>query len=139
MPDPTNQKTTFCPITINVQDINDNPPICTPPYYRTTIYSTLITTADILTVTCTDKDISGVLSYTIVGGNTNNRFSLNGPSIRHNPFSYNPDGLYDPLTFELLIQVKDSPAPQFSTTATVFIRVIPWTTTSAATTSTSTT
>ncbi|KAG8436196.1 hypothetical protein GDO86_007341 [Hymenochirus boettgeri] len=140
MPDPTNQKTTFCSITINVQDFNDNPPACTPPYYRTTIYSTLATTANVLTLTCSDADDTAVLSYTIVGGNINNRFSMNGNAVRHSPFSYNNDGIYDPLTFELLVQVTDSTTPpQFSTTATVMVIVVPWTTTIPTTTSTTTT
>ncbi|KAM4721490.1 cadherin-related family member 4 [Rhinophrynus dorsalis] len=139
MPDPINQKTTFCSITINVQDYNDNPPVCTPPYYRTTIYSTLSTTSNVQTLTCSDKDVSSILSYNIVGGNINSRFYMNGNSIRHNPFSYNNDGVYDPLTFELLVQVTDSTnPPQYSTTATVIIVVIPWTTTVPTTTKTTT-
>ncbi|XP_069502351.1 cadherin-related family member 4 [Ambystoma mexicanum] len=134
LPDPAKQKTTTCPITINVQDINDNPPICNPPYYYRTIYSTLSMTTPIVTLACEDVDINSVLSYSIVGGNINNRFQLAGDSILHNAFSYNPNGVYDPLTFELLIKVTDSPAPQFSTTATVIIHVVPWTTTVPTTT-----
>ncbi|XP_031756978.1 cadherin-related family member 4 isoform X3 [Xenopus tropicalis] len=140
IPDPINQKTTFCTITINVQDYNDNPPFCTPPYYMTTIYSTLSTLANVQTVTCNDKDPTSVLSYTIVGGNINNRFYMLGNTVRHNLFSYNNNGVFDPLTFELLVLVTDSTnPPQYSTTATVIVNVIPWTTTQPTTTSTTTT
>ncbi|OCT85645.1 hypothetical protein XELAEV_18023816mg [Xenopus laevis] len=139
-PDPENQKTTFCTITINVQDYNDNPPFCTPPYYLTTIYSTLSTTANVQSLNCKDNDVTSVLTYTIVGGDTNNRFYMNGNSVRHNPFSYNNNGINDPLTFELLVLVTDSTnPPQYSTTATVIVNVVPWTTTQPTTTSTTTT
>ncbi|XP_053577139.1 cadherin-related family member 4 [Bombina bombina] len=140
MPDPVNQKTIFCTVTINVQDINDNPPVCTPPFYRTEIYSTLVTTQSILSLTCTDRDIVSVpLYYTIVGGNTNNRFTMINDNLLHNTFSYNPDGVYDPVSYELLVQVTDNLNPPiYSTTATVFITVVPWTTTKPTTTVTTT-
>ncbi|XP_018427695.1 PREDICTED: cadherin-related family member 4 [Nanorana parkeri] len=143
VPDPANQKTAFCPITINVQDFNDNPPICTPPFYSATIYSTLLTTTPIVSLSCSDKDVSNpVLFYSIVGGNDNNRFRMGSPTsskdVLHNPFSYNTDGgIYDRTQYELLIRVTDSTtSPVYSTTATVFITVVPWTTTQPTTTST---
>ncbi|KAM5147999.1 cadherin-related family member 4-like [Mantella aurantiaca] len=141
-PDPANQRTAFCSITINVQDYNDNPPICTPPFYPVTIYSTLLTTIPIVSLTCSDVDVTNaVLYYTIVGGNTNNRFQMassTSSSILHNSFSFNTaGGINDPVNYELLILVTDSTAsPQYSTTATVFVTVIPWTTTQPTTTST---
>ncbi|CAH2312496.1 cadherin-related family member 4 [Pelobates cultripes] len=140
MPDPVNQKSTYCTITINVQDYNDNPPVCNPPYYSTTIYSTLVTTSNILSLQCTDVDPTSTLTYSIVGGNVDNLFLMNGNSIRHNPFSYNPDGVYNPVSFTLLVKVTDSTSsPQFSTTAIVNIDVVPWTTTQPTTTTTTTT
>ncbi|KAM4651364.1 cadherin-related family member 4 [Discoglossus pictus] len=141
IPDPTNQKTTYCSITINVQDVNDNPPVCTPPYYSTQIYSTLSVSSDVKQLTCTDPDItSDPLYYTIVGGNINSRFTMSNDAIRHNPFSYNPDGVFDPLTFELLVKVTDSLTPPiYSTTATVIVNVVPWTTTQPTTTTSTTT
>ncbi|XP_071987970.1 cadherin-related family member 4 [Engystomops pustulosus] len=130
LPDPADQRTTFCTVTISVTDYNDNPPVCTPPFYFATIYSTLVTTANVVTLTCSDKDATARLSYGIVGGNINGRFRMTGASVQHNAFSYNPDGLMDPVNYELLVQVTDSSvSPVFTTTATVFITVIPWTTT----------
>ncbi|XP_075040003.1 cadherin-related family member 4 [Mixophyes fleayi] len=137
-PDPGKQLSTFCSVTINVQDYNDNPPVCDPPFYHIVIYSTLSTTSPVQPLSCSDKDVTSTpLLYTIVGGNTNSRFRMNSNTLMHNTFSYNPDGLYDPLTYELLIQVTDSTTPpQYSTTATVFVTVIPWTTTQPTTTTT---
>ncbi|KAM8930725.1 cadherin-related family member 4 [Pelodytes ibericus] len=140
MPDPVNQRTNYCTISINVQDYNDNAPVCDPMYYNIQIYSTLSVGSNIVGLTCTDKDISSILAYSIIGGNTNNRFSMSGANVRHNLFSYNPDGVFDPLTFELLIKVTDSTtSPQYSTTATVIVNVVPWTTTQPTTTTSTTT
>ncbi|XP_040214721.1 cadherin-related family member 4-like [Rana temporaria] len=139
LPDPKNQRTAFCTITINVLDYNDNPPICTPPYYETTIYSTLSTATPVVSLQCSDVDVTNaVLRYSIVGGNTNGRFQMIGSNVMHNPFSFNTaGGVYDPIKYELLVLVTDSTAsPQYSTTATVFITVIPWTTTQPTTTTT---
>ncbi|XP_077307668.1 cadherin-related family member 4-like isoform X2 [Lithobates pipiens] len=131
LPDAQKQPTGSCTITINVQDYNDNPPICTPPYDEATIHSTDSTAIPVKSLTCSDIDVTSVLSYTIVGGNINSRFWMSGSSVMHNPFSFNTDGgVYDPENYELLILVTDSTAsPQYSTTATVFVTVIPWTTT----------
>ncbi|KAG9470436.1 hypothetical protein GDO78_017775, partial [Eleutherodactylus coqui] len=137
-PDPIHQLTNHCSIFVQVLDVNDNPPVCTPPVYIQTIYSTLSISEVVQDLTCSDKDVTASLSYTIVGGNVNNRFRLeNKKSVMHNPFSFNPDGVMDPEMYELLIQVTDSTGhPQFTTTATVFITVIPWTTTQPTTTKT---
>ncbi|XP_040264267.1 cadherin-related family member 4 [Bufo bufo] len=137
LPDPARQRTTTCPITISVTDYNDNPPVCTPPFYYSTIYSTLLTTSAIGTLTCSDRDASAALSYTIAGGNVNSRFRLIGATVLHNTFSFNPDGVMDPQSYTLLIQVTDSAvSPIFTTTVTFFITVIPWTTTQPTTTKT---
>ncbi|XP_063797523.1 cadherin-related family member 4 [Pseudophryne corroboree] len=137
-PDPANQRTTYCSITINVQDTNDNPPVCNPPFYNTLIYSTLLTTATVQQLSCSDPDVSTTaLYFSIVGGNTNSRFKMSSSAVMHNLFSYNPDGVYDPTSYELLIQVTDSLVnPIHSTTVTVFVTVVPWTTTQPTTTRT---
>lgn len=58
-----------------------------------------------------------------------------GSGLFHNTFSYNRDGIFDPLNYELLVRVTDSQTtPVFSTTATIIVHVIPWTTTLPTTT-----
>ncbi|XP_042311814.1 cadherin-related family member 4 isoform X2 [Sceloporus undulatus] len=136
---PHTQMTTLCNITINVQDVNDNSPVCDPPFYKRSIYSTQASTISVVQLTCTDKDERSELIYNIVGGNTNGRFRMDGNRLFPNTFSYNRDGIFDPLTFELLVQVTDSHStPQFSTTAVILVHVIPWTTTVPTTTTTTT-
>nr|XP_033782327.1 cadherin-related family member 4 isoform X2 [Geotrypetes seraphini]XP_033782328.1 cadherin-related family member 4 isoform X2 [Geotrypetes seraphini] len=139
-PDPINQKTITCIAIINVQDFNDNPPECKPPHYETTICSTLMMTSPIFeNIPCSDKDDNNRFSYAIVGGNINNRFRIRNGALYHSGFSYNLQDVYDPLTFELLIEVTDDPPPRLSTTVAVIVRVIPCPTTILTTTQKTTT
>ncbi|XP_059800533.1 cadherin-related family member 4-like isoform X2 [Hypanus sabinus] len=131
--DSSQQRTSYAQYTIYVKNVNDIPPVCSPPFYKETIYSTLAENVPIVTLSCTDRD-SEQLIYRIVGGNTNSRFSSRGSSLfSRNDFSYNMDGVIDPTTFELLIQVTDvndaDSKLQLTTTAIVTVHVIPWTST----------
>nr|XP_056722971.1 cadherin-related family member 4 [Euleptes europaea] len=124
------QYTTSCNITINVQNVNDMAPVCAPDFETHTIYSTLASNTSIMSLQCFDEEEGNQLIYTIVGGNTNGRFRMVDNRLSHNTFSYNRDGIFDPLNYELLVKVTDSRStPCFSTTATIIIHVIPWTTT----------
>ncbi|GCC21168.1 hypothetical protein chiPu_0019635 [Chiloscyllium punctatum] len=158
------QRTSYAQYTINVQNVNDVPPVCSPPFYKETIYSTQANNLPIVTLFCTDKD-SDLLNYRIVGGETclsvsqfykhkelpvplrgniNDRFISQGSALfSRNTFSYNLDGISDPTTFELLIQVTDNNGAdskvELTTTAIVIVHVVPWTTTTPTTTTPSTT
>ncbi|XP_077182219.1 cadherin-related family member 4 isoform X2 [Paroedura picta] len=121
---------TRCNITINVQNVNDQAPVCAPNVKTCNIYSTLASTTSNLTLQCHDNEEGSQLRYTIVGGNINGRFHMVDNMLFHNTFSYNRDGIFDPLNYELLVEVTDSPStPRFSTTATIIVHVMPWTTT----------
>ncbi|KAK6319565.1 hypothetical protein J4Q44_G00107760 [Coregonus suidteri] len=82
----------------------------------------------ILTANCEDVDTPRQpLTYSIVGGNTNNRFTMDGAQlVSRAQFSY-----------ELLVRVQDQGMPVCPTTATV--NVVPWTSTRPTTTTTTTT
>ncbi|XP_041047574.1 cadherin-related family member 4-like [Carcharodon carcharias] len=141
--DSSQQSTTYAQYTIKVENVNDVPPISNPPFYTETIYSTCADSIPIVTLVCTDKD-SELLTYRIVGGNINNRFISQGSSLfSKNAFSYDLDGISDPTTFQLLIQVTDNNSAdsklQLTTTVIVIVHVIPWTTTAPTTTTPSTT
>ncbi|XP_072328142.1 cadherin-related family member 4-like isoform X2 [Scyliorhinus torazame] len=136
--DSSQQRTTYAQYTINVENVNDVPPVCNPPFYKETIYSTLADSISIVTLSCTDKD-SSFLNYRIVGGNINNRFISQRDSLfSKNTFSYNPDGISDPTIFELQIEVTDDNGADskltLTTTVIVIVHVIPWTTTVPTTT-----
>ncbi|XP_078275540.1 cadherin-related family member 3-like [Rhinoraja longicauda] len=141
--DPQKQRTSFTTVTVNILNINDEPPICNPAYYETTIYSTIKT--PFLQLHCSDKDSANdQLSYLIVGGNTHNRFVLRRTDMNllsvatTQSFQFDvPGGVEDPTDYQLLVQVTDefggTKARQLTSTATVVIHIIPWTTTQPAT------
>ncbi|KAM5172027.1 cadherin-related family member 3-like [Mantella aurantiaca] len=138
-PDPLRQRHDFAVVTINIINVNDEAPVCSPAYYEKIIYSTWNTS--VLKLECFDKDSPDEeLDYAIISENKANRFFLQRESIMSmQNFQYNVfEGIQDPLMFELLIKVTDelggNKALQLSTTATVLIHVVPWTTTIPTTT-----
>ncbi|XP_047418076.1 cadherin EGF LAG seven-pass G-type receptor 2-like [Sciurus carolinensis] len=138
VPDPIRQRRATAQVTINILNINDEPPICSPPHLETRIYSPV--KVPFVHLNCSDRDSPQEhLSYSIVGGNTNNWFTLRRLGvdppflvIREN-FQYDVfQGIHEPTTFQLLIEVTDelggNKARQLSATTTVIIHVLPWTT-----------
>ncbi|KAI5946616.1 Cadherin-related family member 3 [Manis javanica] len=138
VPDPLRQRSGTAQVTVNVLNMNDEPPICNPPHLETQINSTI--KIPFIQLNCSDKDSpQEELSYSIVGGNTNNQFTLwrqgvDPPSLATTQnFHYDVyQGTQDPMTFQLLIEVTDElggkKASQLSATTTVIIHVFPWTT-----------
>ncbi|XP_078517358.1 cadherin-related family member 4-like isoform X2 [Lissotriton helveticus] len=128
---PANSKTSTKMFTVNVEDVNDNPPVCNPAYYEQTIYSTLGNNVPVTTVMCTDVDATANLQYSITNGNVNNRFFMNGNQVRsRNLFSFDPFALLDPTSFDLQIEVTDF---RFTRMVLVRVHVVPWTTTAPTT------
>ncbi|XP_063302299.1 cadherin-related family member 4-like [Pelobates fuscus] len=138
-PDPLKQLKKLAVATIHITNVNDEAPVCVPAYYENIIYST--TKLPVIQLQCFDKDSSAdQLSYSIISGNTPERFALqrNGLDypflVTNQNFQYNVfEGIKDPTVFQLLFEVTDefggNKALQLSTTATVIIHVIPWVTT----------
>uniref|UniRef100_A0A286XG17 Cadherin domain-containing protein n=1 Tax=Cavia porcellus TaxID=10141 RepID=A0A286XG17_CAVPO len=139
VPDPLRQRSATAQVTINVLNVNDEPPLCHPPHLETWIYS--IVRGAFVQLNCSDGDSPPEhLSYLIVGGNTNNQFTLqrrgvDPPSLATGQnFQYDVfQGIQDAVTFQLLIEVTDelggSKAGQLTATSTVIIHVLPWTVT----------
>ncbi|XP_059510776.1 protocadherin Fat 4-like isoform X2 [Stegostoma tigrinum] len=144
--DPLRQRRSSATVTVNVMNVNDEPPVCDPEYYEQTIYSTI--TSPFIQLQCSDKDSPDhELSYSIVGENTQNLFELQRPD--NNPakvastqrFQFNIiQGIEQPKEYTLLIQVTDEfgrdKHQQLTSTATVVIHVVPWTTTQPTTSTT---
>ncbi|XP_068962613.1 cadherin-related family member 4-like [Petaurus breviceps papuanus] len=138
-PDPLRQRSSSVLVTINVLNVNDEPPICNPPHLEKIIYAS--TKIPFLQLNCSDKDSSHKeLSYSIIRGNTNNWFMLERPGVDPPSVATTKNfqsdvfrGIQDPTTFQLLIEVTDelggNKASQLSTTTTVIIHMLPWTTT----------
>nr|XP_034374834.1 cadherin-related family member 3-like [Arvicanthis niloticus] len=139
LPDPLRQRSATAQVTIHVLNVNDEPPVCTPSHLETQIYATF--KGPIIHLRCSDKDSpQDHLSYSITEGNTNNQFTLwregaESPVLAsRQDFQYDLlEGAQDVVTFQLLIEVTDeldgNAASQLTTTMTVIIHVLPWTTT----------
>ncbi|XP_072928982.1 cadherin EGF LAG seven-pass G-type receptor 3 isoform X2 [Hemitrygon akajei] len=63
-------------VTITVMDVNDNRPEFTQKEYFIRLNEDAAVGTSVLTVTAVDRDVNGVVTYQITGGNTRNRFSI---------------------------------------------------------------
>ncbi|XP_048462262.1 cadherin EGF LAG seven-pass G-type receptor 3 [Rhincodon typus] len=63
-------------VTITVMDVNDNRPEFTQAEYFIRLNEDAAVGTSVLTVTAVDRDVNGVVTYQITGGNTRNRFSI---------------------------------------------------------------
>ncbi|XP_051778774.1 cadherin-related family member 4-like [Erpetoichthys calabaricus] len=134
IPDPINQKTTNCTITVNVEDTSIT---CYPWYIRTTICSTLPTRSSVANLNC--KSWNSDFSYEITGGNTDQMFLVDqGNIFTKKTFNFLYPGIITPPNYEVLVVVSDNSQPYTSATATVAIQVVYCTTTTVTTTHTTT-
>ncbi|XP_012323171.1 cadherin-related family member 4 [Aotus nancymaae] len=119
-----------CTITIEVEDVNDHAPECEPPFQELTIYVPLGRSVEVTKVSCRipQEPQRLAFSYSIVGGNSQNRFILQGPILVHSDLVLGPFWAEQPNTYELLICVADAgpSTPHLSTTATIVVHLVPW-------------
>ncbi|XP_032447917.1 cadherin-related family member 4 isoform X7 [Lynx canadensis] len=135
--DPTHHRSGSCTITIEVEDVNDHAPECQPPFQELTIYALLGHSVEVTKVSCwvPQEPQRLAFSYSIVGGNSQSRFSLQGPTLVYNNILLGPLWPEQFYTYELLIRVADAgpSIPHLSTTATVSVHLIPWSASTVAT------
>ncbi|XP_044906248.1 cadherin-related family member 4 isoform X7 [Felis catus] len=135
--DPTHHRSGSCTITIEVEDVNDHAPECQPPFQELTIYALLGHSVEVTKVSCwvPQEPQRLAFSYSIVGGNSQSRFSLQGATLVYNNILLGPLWPEQFYTYELLIRVADAgpSIPHLSTTATVSVHLIPWSASTVAT------
>ncbi|XP_032987946.1 cadherin-related family member 4 isoform X1 [Rhinolophus ferrumequinum] len=128
--DPTRHLSGSCTITIEVEDVNDHPPECEPPFQELTVHTSLGHSMEVTKVSCRvpQEPQRVAFSYGIIGGNSQSRFSLQGAALVHNDLMLGPPWPEQPHTYELLIRVADAgpSTPHLSTTATVIVHLVPW-------------
>ncbi|XP_045056120.1 cadherin-related family member 4 isoform X7 [Desmodus rotundus] len=117
-----------CTITIEVEDVNDHAPECEPPFQELTIHTSPGRSMEVTKVSCRvpQEPQRLAFSYSIMGGNSQSRFSLQGAVLVHS--DKGPPLPEQPHTHELLIRVADAgpSVPHLSTTATVIVHLVPW-------------
>nr|XP_019579394.1 PREDICTED: cadherin-related family member 4 isoform X2 [Rhinolophus sinicus] len=128
--DPTRHLSGSCTITIEVEDVNDHPPECEPPFQELTVHTSLGRSMEVTKVSCRvpQEPQRLAFSYGIIGGNSQSRFSLQGAVLVHDDLLLGPPWPEQPHTYELLIRVADAgpSTPHLSTTATVIVHLVPW-------------
>nr|KAF6420079.1 cadherin related family member 4 [Molossus molossus] len=134
--DPSRHRSGSCTITIEVEDVNDHAPECEPPFQELTIYTSPGRRMEVTKVSCQipQEPQRLAFSYSIVGGNSQSRFSLQGAVLVHD-LMLGPTWPEQPHTYELLICVANAgpSIPHLSTTATIIVHLVPWTASTAAT------
>ncbi|XP_042522015.1 cadherin-related family member 4 isoform X2 [Dipodomys spectabilis] len=127
--DPTYRRSGSCTITIEVEDVNDHTPECEPPFQELTIYTPLGRSMEVTKVSCQipQEPQRLAFAYSIVGGNTQNRFRLQGASLVYDDTLLGPPWLDQPCTYWLLIHVADAgnSIHHLSTTVTIIVHLIP--------------
>ena len=108
-------------VTIRLVNINDNDPIFNPALYAMSIAENWRQGDEFLTLTATDKDDFGGLTYTIVSGNTDSKFDLEPASGK----LLVAGGLDRETTdfYNLTVRVTDGGVPARSDTAYVEITI----------------
>ncbi|XP_037706826.1 cadherin-related family member 4 [Choloepus didactylus] len=127
--DPTCHRSGSCTITIEVEDVNDHAPECEPPFQELTIQTHSGHSVEVTKMSCQipQEPQRLAFSYSIVGGNSQSRFSLQGAILVHSDPVLGPPWPEEPHTYEILIRVADAgpSTPHFSTTATVIVHLVP--------------
>ncbi|KAM6169905.1 cadherin-related family member 4 [Rhynchocyon petersi] len=127
--DPTSHRSGSCTITIEVEDVNEYAPECEPPFQELTIQTSLGHNVEVTKMSCRilQEPERKTFSYSIVGGNNQSQFSLQGAVLVHSDPVLG-SWSQQPHTYELLIRVADL-GPSISylcTTATVTVHLLPW-------------
>lgn len=131
-------RTGSCTITIEVEDVNDHAPECEPPFQELTIHTPPGRSVEVTKVSCwiPREPQRLAFSYSIVRGNSQNQFSLQGAVLVYKGLKLQPSWPEQPYVYELLIRVVDtgSSIPHLSTTATIIVHLVPWIASTMATT-----
>jgi protocadherin Fat 1/2/3 len=110
-------------LVVNVQDINDSPPVFTAHHYAATICESSEIGTSIIRLLATSKDIgiNAEISYTIIGGNDHKKFVVDKES--------GLVSLADSVDYEkskdyfLTVQAQDHGVPPLSTLASLNISI----------------
>uniref|UniRef100_A0A8C3BBL9 Cadherin related family member 4 n=1 Tax=Cairina moschata TaxID=8855 RepID=A0A8C3BBL9_CAIMO len=120
--DPAIRHSRLCTVAVRLQAVPE--PRCTPEVQELRITAGRGGRQPITQLACRSDPDTAALSYTIAGGNEDGRFRLDGSTL-----SYIPDGLAEPRTFVLLVEVRGGPRAPRSTVVALVVHVTPRSTT----------
>ncbi|NWU04902.1 CDHR4 protein, partial [Cephalopterus ornatus] len=115
----------LCDVSVRLQAVPDQVPVCTPEVQELRITAGSPGSRQPVTrLACHGSPDSATLTYTIVGGNEDGRFRLEGNTV-----IYLPNDQVEPRTFVLLVEVwGGSGARRRSTVVALVVHVTPWST-----------
>ncbi|XP_034745756.1 protocadherin Fat 3 isoform X2 [Etheostoma cragini] len=111
-------------INIDISDVNDNPPVFTPPNSTAVIQLNQAAGTTLLKLSTSDKDSARngpPFKFRMVSGNERNFFSLDQTGTLRSNRVFGPEA---PREFTLEIQASDSGQPSLTSSSWIFIRVI---------------
>ncbi|XP_075996428.1 protocadherin Fat 3-like, partial [Genypterus blacodes] len=111
-------------VNVDVSDVNDNPPVFTPPNSTAIIQLNQASGATLLKLAVGDKDSTRngpPFQFRIVSGNEGNFFSLEQTGTLRSNREFGPEA---PREFTLQVQASDSGKPRLSSSSWLFLRVI---------------
>ncbi|XP_060910932.1 protocadherin Fat 3 [Labrus mixtus] len=111
-------------LNIDISDVNDNPPVFTPPNSTAIIQLNQAADITLLKLSVSDKDSprnGPPFEFRIVSGNEGNFFSLDQTGTLKSNCAFGPDA---PREFTLEIQAGDSGKPRLISSSWIFLRVI---------------
>ncbi|XP_015235244.1 PREDICTED: protocadherin Fat 3-like [Cyprinodon variegatus] len=111
-------------VNIDISDVNDNPPIFTPPNSTAVIQLNQAAGTTLLTLSVSDKDSprnGAPFVFRIVAGNEGSFFRLEQTGSLKSNRVFGPEA---PREFILEIQASDSGKPSLTSSSWVFLRVI---------------
>ncbi|NWI50013.1 CDHR4 protein, partial [Calyptomena viridis] len=121
--DPTKRHSRLCDVSVRLQAVPDQLPVCIPEVQELRITAGSPGSRQPVTrLACHGNPDGGTLTYTIVGGNEDGHFRLEGNTV-----VYLPNDQAEPLTFVLLVEVwGGSGARRRSTVVALVVHVAPW-------------
>ncbi|KAM4702929.1 cadherin-23 [Rhinophrynus dorsalis] len=113
-------------LTLNVLDVNDNPPIIDRPFgYNISVYENVGGGTSVIRVTATDKDkgLNSLLSYYITQGNEELSFRMDRLTGEISTRPSPPDREIQSF-YQLVVTVEDEGTPALSATTTVYVTIL---------------
>ncbi|NXF14736.1 CDHR4 protein, partial [Rhodinocichla rosea] len=131
--DPRRRQSRLCDVSVRLQAVPDQLPVCTPEVQELQITAGPPGSRQPVTrLVCHGGPDSAPLTYSIVGGNEDGRFRLEGSTL-----VYLPSGRAEPRPFVLLVEVwGGSGGRRRSSLVALVVHVTPWSTPVPASTST---
>ncbi|XP_064012484.1 cadherin-related family member 4 isoform X2 [Pogoniulus pusillus] len=119
--DPAKRRSSLCEVTVRLQPVPDQAPVCTPELQELWIVAGPGNRQPVTRLVCQGSPSDAALTYAIAGGNKDGRFQLEGNTI-----FYLLNDLPEPRTYVLLVKVWSSAgSPRRSTVVALVVHVTP--------------